>query len=234
MKEYSFEAIGHRIAAERKKRHLSQADFIEQLSYHGVSIGRNRLSAIENYTKDSNHNLPDLSIRELIAFCDILQCDASYLLGEHTEKTMDKHFICQQIGLTEKAVDNLIPHSQDWQVGVLSLMIEDYLDFLPVLAGIYNYYNSYALLKEQKKTYTGETYRICAEENGVDINDWGKIFKIESTRSVTKDGIERNEQIAKAYRLDIYEKLMALIDKIVEKQYAANSKSKKRGRKKHG
>ena len=218
MKEYSFEAIGKQIAKERKQRKISQDGFIELLNQRGISIGRNRLSAIEN-GKDSS-----FSLNELFSICDIFQCDAGFLLGEYEEKTQDKHFIHQQTGLTETAIDCLRPHSQDWQTGVLSLLLEEYPDFVDVLASIYEYYGYYATAEKDKATFVRESYAARAELKGAGVNAWDKMLELASKQSFTNDKLERNNQLVKAQRLDVYEKFIAVVDKIVARQYKKHSK----------
>lgn len=218
MEEYSFEAIGKQIAKERKQRKISQDGFIELLNQRGISIGRNRLSAIEN-GKDSS-----FSLNELFSICDIFQCDAGFLLGEYEEKTQDKHFIHQQTGLTETAIDFLRPHSQDWQTGVLSLLLEEYPDFVGVLASIYEYYGYYATAEKDKATFVRESYAARAELKGAGVNAWDKMLELASKQSVTNDKLERNNQLVKAQRLDVYEKFIAVVDKIVARQYKKHSK----------
>ena len=221
MNKYNIEAIGKRVAEERKRRRISQDRFIELLNERGISISRNRVSAIEN-GKDRN-----FSLNELFAVCDIFQCDAGFLLGEYTEKTQDKHFIHQQTGLTEAAIDFLLPHSHDWQTGVLSLLLEAYPDFLRVLANIYNYYGYYARLENEKNSYENESRLIRHEEKDIDMNDWSKLFEIENGRTIFKNTIEEHEMYVKALRLNIYESFIAVVDKIVAKQYKKHSKKSK-------
>lgn len=149
LNKYIFEAIGKRIKEERDRRNISQDGFIEMLGARNIPIGRNRLSNIEN-----GKCVEKMELEKLVAICDIFQWDIGYLLGEYKEQTQDKHFICHQTGLSEKAIDFLLPHSKDWQTGVLSLLLEEYPDFLQVLANIYEYYNYYSKEKMTKKAYS--------------------------------------------------------------------------------
>lgn len=100
--EYDFYKIGERIRHERKKvRKISQDSFIAQLKEHGVSIGRNRLSSIENGCQK------DFDLAFMLAVCDIFGWDMGFLMGEYAETTQDKHFICEHVGLSEYALDIL-------------------------------------------------------------------------------------------------------------------------------
>lgn len=222
MFEYNYEMIGKRIKEERERRHISQDGFIEMLGKRNIPIGRNRLSSIEN-----GKCAEKMELEKLVAICDIFQCDIGYLLGEYKEQTQDKHFICQQTGLTETAIDLLLPHSQDWQTGVLSLLLEEYPDFLQVLANIYEYYNYYAKEKNDKKKYARESFKVRAETKGIDNADWEKIIEAEKIRTVTNDGMEQNTRLVKAQRLSVYESFISVVDKIVEQQYKKNSKNTK-------
>lgn len=188
------------------------------LSQRGVSIGRNRLSAIEN-GKDSS-----FSMNELFSICDIFQCDAGSLLGEYEEKTQDKHFIHQQTGLTETAIDFLRPHSHDWQTAILSALLEEYPDFISVLSGIGDYCRYYERLENEKNRYDNESRLIRHEEKDIDVNDWKKLFELEHTRTIFKNTIENHEMYVKALRLGIYESFIAVVDKVVARQYKKHSK----------
>lgn len=222
MNRYNFEAIGKRIKEERDRRNISQDGFIEMLGARNIPIGRNRLSNIEN-----GKCVEKMELEKLVAICDIFQWDVGYLLGEYKEQTQDKHFICQQTGLSEKAIDFLLPHSKDWQTGVLSLLLEEYPDFLQVLANIYTYYGYYAELERQKNTFNNESRLVQHEEKSVDTNDWDKLFEIENTRTVFRNTIERHAAYVKALRLSVFESFIAVVDKIVAKQYKKHSKPTK-------
>lgn len=222
MFKYNYEVIGKRIKEERKRRRISQDDFIEMLEKRNIPIGRNRLSSIEN-----GKCAEKMELEKLVAICDIFQCDIGYLLGEYKEQTQDKHFICQQTGLTETAIDFLLPHSQDWQTGVLSLLLEEYPDFLQVLANIHEYYNYYAKENNDKKKHTRESLEVRAETKGIDNTDWKKMIEAEKNRTVTNDRMEQNTRLVKAQRLSVYESFISVVDKIIEQQYKKNTKNTK-------
>lgn len=100
-----FVAIGKRISDERKRREMNQEKLLEELSYRGVSIGRNRLSDMENGVRDSFSGKHGLDI--LIALCSIFECDLGYLVGEYDEHTKSISDICKVTGLSEESVNAL-------------------------------------------------------------------------------------------------------------------------------
>ena len=100
-----FAAIGKRIYDERKRRDMSQETLMEELEHRGVSIGRNRLSAMENGVRESFSGKHGLDI--LIALCSIFECDLGYLVGEYDEHTKSISDICKVTGLSEESVNAL-------------------------------------------------------------------------------------------------------------------------------
>lgn len=96
-----FKAMGKRIADERKRRKISQEDFLGELSDRGVPIGRNRLSGLEH------GNRKDFSLEILIAICAIFEWDLGYVVGEHKEKTQKVSTICKYVGLSEESIVHL-------------------------------------------------------------------------------------------------------------------------------
>ena len=216
----TFLEFGARVKAERKRCHYSQEAFIEELANRGVRISRNRLSGIENGKRE------DFDLEMWIAICDIFKCDIGYLLGTYKETTQDKAFICQQTGFSEKTLDLLLPHKDDWSVGVLNLLLEEYhssgTSFLKVLSSIYIYYDRYATLQKEKETFARETRIIRQKERAINPNDWDAIYNEEISRKVSNDTIEQHELEVKALRFGIYEAFIALVDRIVAKQYKSN------------
>ena len=96
--EYNFLEIAKRIRDYRKKKKMSQDRFIEELSYRGVTIARNRLSKIES----GESKAFDLDF--ILACCKIFDTDLGHLMGEYNEKTLDINFVCTITGLSEDAV----------------------------------------------------------------------------------------------------------------------------------
>lgn len=99
--KYNYKEIGKRIKSERENIRLSQDGLIDALKEHGISVGRNTISAIENGR--TNHYDADL----LFALCKLFNCELGYLLCEYDCKTGRDTDICRETGLTEGAVSVL-------------------------------------------------------------------------------------------------------------------------------
>lgn len=99
--KYNFIEIGNLIRTLRKQSKRNQDEFIEALNEQGVSIGRNRLSGIEN------GNSEDFSLDFLLATCKIFNCDIGYLLGEYKERFSGNHELCLATGLSEETLIKL-------------------------------------------------------------------------------------------------------------------------------
>ena len=110
--EYKYKEIGERISEERRKlivkdkngkeRKCSQSEFINEIKDRGGSIGRNRLSAIENGER------AEITLDELILMSDMFKCDIGYLLGEYTERNATISQISRITGLSENSINKLI------------------------------------------------------------------------------------------------------------------------------
>ena len=112
--KYNFLEIGGRIRAMRKDKFGNQDNFIEALNEKGVSIGRNRLSAIEN-GEQSQFTLPFL-----LGCCDLFSCDMGHC------KTRDTQFIHEEIGLSEESISFLRCEKQ-WGLGQENTRVIDKL-----------------------------------------------------------------------------------------------------------
>ena len=99
--EYYFSEIGKRIRDYRKKKKMSQDQFIEELSYRGVTIARNSLSKIENGKSEA------FRLDFLLVCCKLFDTDLGHLMGEYNEKTLDNNFVCTITGLSEDAVSTI-------------------------------------------------------------------------------------------------------------------------------
>lgn len=85
-----------------KSKMVSQSDFIDLLKEKGCSIGRSSLSKLEN------GKIPDdLSLKDILVFCDVLGCDIYYLLDISKNSTKELETICNYTGLSEKAANKL-------------------------------------------------------------------------------------------------------------------------------
>lgn len=96
--EYIHTKIGHRIRVEREKSGLSQDELISR-----INISRNTLSACENGKKM-------LQLGDMLKLCAIFDCELSYLLCEHDNKTRAATDVQMVTGLSACAVNSLIKY----------------------------------------------------------------------------------------------------------------------------
>lgn len=85
--------FGHRLKTCRKKNtNMTQKEFADKLEKHDKTI--------KNW--EQGLHLPEL--KDLAGICELLHCDADYLLGNIDESTHDIHSISQETGLTERSI----------------------------------------------------------------------------------------------------------------------------------
>ena len=211
--EYNFAEISQRIVDYRKKQKMSQERFIEELSYRGVRIARNRLSKIENGEKAA------FDLDFLLACCEIFETDMGHLLGEYEAKTLDTDFICKTTGLSEKAVSDLIsyndyaPHIN----GVLSLLLEN--GMFRVIQEIYSYFDFYTAHEKEKETHRLESEKIMKR---VRKSDFAGALTLANSAKTPDNVLESHTREVKALRLGIYESFIGVVDRIVKRQYEEN------------
>lgn len=107
--DYNIKAIGERIKQERKATKLSQQELLEKVGY-----SRDSRQAIRDW--ELGLLMPDLTI--MLKLCNIFNCDLGYLLCEYDCKTRAVTDICYELGLSEKAVVNLI-HMSSYQFNAM-------------------------------------------------------------------------------------------------------------------
>lgn len=104
-----------RLKAERKKKYGSQAEFADAyLREHG-SIRKKKAEGTEDTEEvnmfptvqkwEQGRSFPTIDV--LYNICEMLECDADYLLGNIEEKTNSVHLIREYTGLSEEAIENL-------------------------------------------------------------------------------------------------------------------------------
>ena len=134
--EYKFQEIAERIRELRKSKNLSQDGLIDLLSKHGLKIGRNTISSIENGVESA------YTFAFLKTISKVFNCDIGYILGEYEEKTQEVHQMCLATGLSEKAIEKIQKISKKNHVTTnsdsLSLLVEDddFEYFVSLLSGI--------------------------------------------------------------------------------------------------
>lgn len=116
--KYNYGEIGRRFRNERKRNFISQEKFAGRMRdglwkedkktgevewiREPCGISRNTLSALEN------GDIPEgLTLKQFLTMCEILRCDAAYLLGECDCKKREIADIQKETGLSEGAIINL-------------------------------------------------------------------------------------------------------------------------------
>lgn len=123
---YSWHIIGERIRKNRKSLGLSQEQFAEKISQTTHKpLKRQTVAGWEN-------GEPVKKLEQLLAMCNLFQCDMSYLLCECDTKRLASQSLSQTLGLSERAIDTLITasHNGHPMLSVLSDLIEDSSDIL--------------------------------------------------------------------------------------------------------
>ena len=94
----------------RKEKKLSFEQLSKQLAERGVNISHTNLKNYE--INDPVHPLygrtRSMSIEYLVAFADFYDVSVEYLLGLSNSRKKEYHDISEQLGLCDKAIDELI------------------------------------------------------------------------------------------------------------------------------
>lgn len=117
----SWYLTGERIKSCRNEKGLTQENLSEAIeNITGVSIKRQTIAKWENGT-------PVKKLEQLTALCEIFECDIAYLLGECDSKRIISQEIAPALGISEKALDNLITaHNQkNPYIETLSKLLEN-------------------------------------------------------------------------------------------------------------
>lgn len=144
--KYKFTLIGERLRILREEAGMSQDKFIEVVSNNGVKLGRNNLSKFEN------GELETIKLGLLLAYCKIFNVDMGYLLGEYDCETKEAADIQKAIGLSEKAIGQIIERKNEngtGQIEVLSHLLQD-AGFWSILMNIRNAAESTAIAKNDE------------------------------------------------------------------------------------
>ena len=81
------------------------------------------LKTVQNWENDANPKLPDLD--NLLALCQLFECDLDYLTGRMEEPTHEIQFIRSKTGLSVAAIQKLMKLKGTGFDGFLSEMIEN-------------------------------------------------------------------------------------------------------------
>ena len=85
--------FGDRLKKLRKERYKTQDDFAE-------AVGK-KIETVRNW--EQGRALPEMET--FFKICDLLDCDLDYLTGRLQQKTHDLHFIHEETGLSENAIE---------------------------------------------------------------------------------------------------------------------------------
>ena len=164
------------------------------------------------------------SLENLCKIADFYGVSTDYLLGrvEYSTVDKDKTVAIEVTGLSEKAIDVLIPHAHDWQTHTLSRLLEEYPHFLSVLSNIVEYNFKYLDWEKVKANYKRESQEIAAK---------GADYAWKTPRKITGDMLKEKELLVKAFRFSIYESLMETVDRLVEKTYKEDGNNGKHQKK---
>ena len=201
------DSFGKRLQDRRKDRGYTQKTFANDLD---VSI-----KSVMNW--EQNIVYPDSVFLPRIA--DLLECDLDYLFMRIDEKTHDKHYICQETGLSEGAVEYLLAHAKDYHKpnSVLSLLLEHPL-FLQVIGSVYDYYSVYANYQRGKAVHDRDMKQLDKTD------DWAEQKKIINSMQITSDDLQNLRLRANGFRDSVSDSYMRMIDLIMDTQYKKNSK----------
>ena len=164
----------------------------------------------------------------LISLSKLFGVSCDYLLGLTDYKIVGSEEVQKITGLSGTALDVLLPHSSDWQIYTLNMLLENYLvpqktgkiisyhGFLNVLSSIHEYLRAFAIFRSEKERYDKESNLIQHDLKGIDTASWDFVEKaldaMEKTRTISDDKIREDEKYLKALRLDISESLMRTVD----------------------
>ena len=145
---YTNRYILERLKTQRKRRKLSQAQLSALIQEQGGGTTR------ENIAKwESGKSTPD--VNSLIALCNALECDLTYLLGVIDTPKQEVYDIQACTGLSEKAVSNLVELKQgEPNIGIelLSKMLES-KELMEALVNIGRGRDTQQRLEEQTAFY---------------------------------------------------------------------------------
>lgn len=145
---YTNRYIPERLKTQRKRRKLSQAQLSALIQEQGGGTTR------ENIAKwESGKSTPD--VNSLIALCNALECDLTYLLGVIDTPKQEVYDIQVCTGLSEKAVSNLVELKKgeaNLGIELLSKMLES-KELVETLVNINRGRDTQQRLEEQTAFY---------------------------------------------------------------------------------
>lgn len=119
--EIDYMQIGERLKSIREKKGKSLSDVAELLKCNERTV--------RNY--ESGQAVP---LTKLLMFCNKLECDMGYLLGEYDESNKDIAFICKETGLSEETIQCLMNIEKNRDITDIRLNSNDvFISFLDYL-----------------------------------------------------------------------------------------------------
>ena len=149
MNEYN--EIGEKIRKKREEHNLTQQKLAEKLA---DIINKPNFSCRTIGNWESGKTTDSISIKELSALCDVLECDFHYLLNESDFDTKEQEIACNYIGLTKYAVKNLNNGKYSTYMNVLDyLLAMHYPETSRYLMEIYELLTADSLKSMSEKEY---------------------------------------------------------------------------------
>lgn len=167
--EIDYMQIGERLKSIREKKGKSLSDVAELLKCNERTV--------RNY--ESGQAVP---LTKLLMFCNELECDMGYLLGEYDESNKDIAFICKETGLSEKTIEYL-KENQDIRKGREEI--------IPSLSALFEEEHNHAISYEEIEQDLQDLYE---EDVAVRFLDYF-IPRIDRVTSTIREIIIQNEEI---------------------------------------
>ncbi|MCL2105939.1 MAG: helix-turn-helix domain-containing protein [Oscillospiraceae bacterium] len=176
---YTYEAVGRRIATERKRLNMSQTDLASKLNLADSS--RVTVGQWEN-----GKAVPCLEYMK--EMCEIFDCEMDYLFGKINERTREVTDICAVTGLSGKAVELL----QAWKNELPNIVPEKYVEADQPFHVILNFIEALICWNEIE--------RLADYANSFQMNLEGGIKGIEDIAALKQFVIDNNLSLDEVYR----------------------------------
>lgn len=149
---FHIDTFGVRLRALREKNGLSRDEFYDRIEPDANYLSKDSKNR-NVYNWESKNIRPSFEVIGQI--CKSFNCSADYLLGIQKERNHDIHFICEQTGLSERAIEALctmqyradikertyadIGNSYSSCIDTLDYLIKNYLDAPGLLEDLRKY-----------------------------------------------------------------------------------------------
>jgi hypothetical protein len=105
--------IGANIKTLREQHQLSHeklSEDIEKRGFEKISVSSLKAYEVSDINHSKAYNQAGMSLNNLATLADYYGVSIEYILGIEKEKTHGIHYICNETGLSENAVDNLLKY----------------------------------------------------------------------------------------------------------------------------